>query len=221
VTHSPQQSQSTEAHRRGAPAAVHRGAERPLLRGPADRARVLQRIRHRAAAVAARQPSEDTQARLVHQGRPLLAATLARSAAGLRVAANPTTPDQLVLSTLNDLKPFIDQYDASDEAEGDDSDCTRGCDENLQQCLEDWNEINLGHDIDINPPEEEEQDPGSVGGIDDNPLDVENNDPGDTGGTDDDTRDDWQVVDTMAEVSITVLCTVEFMACIAACLIPG
>jgi hypothetical protein len=157
----------------------------------------------------------------VQQGRPLLAATLARSGAALRVAANPTTPDQLVLSTLNDLKPFIDQYDASDEAEGDDSDCTRGCDENLQQCLEDWNEINLGHDIDINPPEEEEQDPGSVGGIDDNPLDVENNDPGDTGGTDDDTRDDWQVVDTMAEVSITVLCTVEFMACIAACLIPG
>ena len=63
--------------------------------------------------------------------------------------------------------------------------------------------------------------PGSVGSIDDNPLDVEDNDPGDTGGTDDDTRDDWQVVDTMAEVSITVLCTVEFMACIAACLIPG
>jgi hypothetical protein len=86
--------------------------------------------------------------------------------------------------------------------------------------LEDWNEINLGHDIDINPPEEE-QDPGSVGSIDDNPLDVEDNDPGDTGGTDDGTRDDWQVVDTMAEVSITVLCTVEFMACIAACLIPG
>jgi hypothetical protein len=52
-------------------------------------------------------------------------------------------------------------------------------------------------------------------------LDVEDNDPGDTGGTDDGTRDDWQVVDTMAEVSITVLCTVEFMACIAACLIPG
>jgi hypothetical protein len=76
VTHSPQHSQSTRAHRRSPPAAVHRGAERPLLRGPADRARVLQRIRHRAAAVAA---SEDTQARLVQQGRPLLAATLARN----------------------------------------------------------------------------------------------------------------------------------------------
>jgi hypothetical protein len=191
---------------------------------PKSRAEVLAIIRRRAKLVNARMPDQAARSSLAGAGRPELAAALTHSVAALRIAADPVSSDQLVLSTLNTVKLDLDQYTQSDEAGGDDSDCTRGCDENLQRCIEHWATIGTGDDFSLDPVDDEQQNPGSVGGTDDNPLDVENDDPGAGTGTDDDDSthhgDEPDTADTVVLAS-TVLCTMEFLVCNAACLIPG
>jgi hypothetical protein len=193
------------------------------LKNTAD---VVAFCRRRARSLNDRIPGEAARTSLASTGHPQLAAAADRGAAALRIVANPLSSDQLVLSTLSTVRQHLEDYASSDEESGNDSDCTRGCDENLQICLEHWVTVLTGDDFSLDPPDDQEQTPGTAGGIDDNPLDVENNDAGDGTGLDDDEtsgsgHEVQVVVGTEVFAAASALCMIEFVVCNAACLIPG
>jgi hypothetical protein len=166
-------------------------------------------------------PDDAKVQRLVETGRPALAKLLAESRPLVDVVATGAIPNRDLEITLIDIGDLVTQYQDSDEAASDDSDCTRGCQENFQTCLAEWVQIAGGEGLDLEE-DELEQDPGSVGGIDDNPLDVENNDPGDTGAEDEDDEDDGATIGGTILAGIGgALCGIELAACLAACIIPG
>lgn len=202
----------------------------PATRGAnrvANRARILGRARERAVRLAPRFPDEATTRRAETAGRPALSKVLGECRARLAVAADPTTSDWVLLSTLAEIDRLVIDYQSSSEASGNDSDCTRGCQENLQTCVREWVEIagSAGSDFpvaDVDPWQDAEtQDPGGgAGSIDDNPLDVENNDPGDTGGSDDGDHGPTVIGGMIAAIG-GGLCGLEYAMCLASCVFPG
>lgn len=205
-----------EASRRDATRAVREGQ-------PA----VMALNRKRARSLKARMPAAATITTLAATGRPLLASTLNHAAAALRVAADVQTSDQLLLDTLNDLRPRLEEYTQSEES-GNDSDCTRGCDENLEACMEHWIGMQSEEPYQMPGGNDEagnlEQDPeGSVDLEGAGELDVENRDPGEGSGVDDrDAGDgiDREISDFVWATS-AAMCTVELVVCLAACVVPG
>ncbi len=171
-------------------------------------------------------PSPVTTATLAATGHPLLATTLHHAAAAMRLAADPATSDQLLLSTVNDLHPLLAEYSDSAEADSD-TGCVRGCDEDLEACLEHWASIAAGEQVQapggLDEGEELEQTPGGAIDLEDNPLDVENDDPGVGSGVDDHSTGDGvqPVISKTSLAMASALCSLELLVCMAACVVPG
>ena len=202
-------------------------AHPPIVGGTVTRLRpgLVAEIRRRGRRLAKSYPTPDRVAKL---RQPALTAVTNAHRSALTLVANPETSVAVLVSTLLDARHHLDVFEQADTGSGggasDSADCIGKCDQLLKDCAESWGEAISETDIDIFDAETEDQDDGGGSiNLDDNPLDVENNDPGDTGADDDstDTRDDETGLTTFEAGVVAGFCALQYTACVAGCLISG